>query len=327
MLTSEALGQDYDPDWASHLRVGALVGFNVKAELKLAGNVQLSAGKNGVFDDGYVIRDPAVTTGDFTTHWNYQNASQYDPSANLLTMHRTDSYSPDSSLGSSKNDGPFVGFDMVYGGNFWYCGRTRIGFDFGFGFLPISATDRRSFNATANHTFTTFDTTGPSIYDNSGNFPPPGINGRNGGYGTTSIHSTPVTSAADTPTDVTVTGSRTLDVTLFSFRLGPTFYWDINPYIGLSAGAGPALGFVTGEYQFDEMIGDAKSKGSFAVSDVTFGGYVEGTVMYHAVKNGDFYLSMRYMPLGTSTFSHGGREAKLDLQGAVYLSAGINWPF
>ncbi len=34
-----------------------------------------------------------------------------------------------------------------------------------------------------------------------------------------------------------------------------------------------------------------------------------------------------FMPLGRSTFSGGGRQARLDLNGAIYVSAGINWPF
>jgi hypothetical protein len=45
------------------------------------------------------------------------------------------------------------------------------------------------------------------------------------------------------------------------------------------------------------------------------------------VANGDIYLSAQYMPLSNANFSGGGRSAKLDMHGAVYVSAGINWPF
>jgi hypothetical protein len=31
--------------------------------------------------------------------------------------------------------------------------------------------------------------------------------------------------------------------------------------------------------------------------------------------------------LGSPTFSKGGRHAELDLSGAIYLSAGVSWPF
>ena len=56
--------------------------------------------------------------------------------------------------------------------------------------------------------------------------------------------------------------------------------------------------------------------------------YVVGaTLMYHAVQNGDFYVGVQYMPLGSAEISGGGRQARLDLSGGIYLSAGINWPF
>jgi len=50
-------------------------------------------------------------------------------------------------------------------------------------------------------------------------------------------------------------------------------------------------------------------------------------LLYHAVPNGDFYIGAQYMPMGTATISGSGHEAQLKLGGAVYVSAGINWPF
>jgi hypothetical protein len=49
--------------------------------------------------------------------------------------------------------------------------------------------------------------------------------------------------------------------------------------------------------------------------------------MYHAVQNGDYYIALQYMPMGSVNFSGVGREGKLNMSGGLYISAGIYWPF
>ena len=48
----------YDPDWASHVRIGAIVGLNIKANFELSGNLPVNH-PAGVYDDGYVHPPPA----------------------------------------------------------------------------------------------------------------------------------------------------------------------------------------------------------------------------------------------------------------------------
>ena len=59
-------------------------------------------------------------------------------------MHQATSFSPTSGTSSESSDSAFVGFDMAYGGNLWDWGSAKIGWDFGFGLLPISITDNLS---------------------------------------------------------------------------------------------------------------------------------------------------------------------------------------
>ena len=129
----------------------------------------------------------------------------------------------------------------------------------------------------------------------------------------------------------TITGTQTLDVMLYTLRLGPTVYWDFNRHVGMSIGAGPALGIVAGHLKFDETINangvTVPNKGQVSGTDVVYGGYVNAMVMYHVVRNGDIYLGAQFMPLGNATISGNGREGTLKLGGAAYVSAGINWPF
>jgi hypothetical protein len=114
---------------------------------------------------------------------------------------------------------------------------------------------------------------------------------------------------------------------LYTVRLGPSLYWDLNEDLGLSAGVGPAVGIVSGSLKYDETIATTRYTGQVDATDVVYGGYVNATLMYHLEKNGDLYLGVQYMSLGDATISGGGREGRLNLNGQVYITAGINWAF
>jgi hypothetical protein len=131
-----------------------------------------------------------------------------------------------------------------------------------------------------------------------------------------------------------VTGTRSLDMMLYAIRLGPTFYWNFTKDLSASIGVGPAMGIVSAEYKYDEVITTATSSvhnsGSFSEMDVVFGGDVNATLLYHTQDQArpvDIFISAQYMPLGNANFSQGGRDGQLNLSGQVYFSAGINWPF
>jgi hypothetical protein len=118
----------------------------------------------------------------------------------------------------------------------------------------------------------------------------------------------------------------------YTVRLGPSVYWDVNKYIGVSASAGPALGIVSGSYKYNEIVSaggvSANNQGRIEATDLVYGGYVNATVMYHVPgENADIYLGAQFMPMGDANFSGGGREARLKLGGQVYISAGVNWSF
>lgn len=324
-LVTPARAQDnqYNPDWARHFRVGTLVGLNIKANFKLGGQFTISGHPQaGVYDDGYVREDQTGNAQGLTSFWGYDNASQYDAASHALTMHETASFSTPTKSGGSQDDEPYLGFDLAYGGNIWYVGRTRIGWEMGFGLLPINISQGESGNVAVRRSVFSFDTGGIVM-------PTAPYHGGSSGVGPT-IHDTP-TSLPDEMTPGTVNGSETLDVTLYTLRLGPSFYWDLNRYIGVSLSGGPAVGLVSGALTFNETItaggGTSRNKGSIGANEIVYGGYVSGALMYHAVKNGDLYIGAQFMPMNNATVSGKGRQARLDLGGALFLSAGINWPF
>jgi hypothetical protein len=311
-----------EPDWTRHFHIGAVVGLNISANFSERGEFNIS-GNNaaaGIYDDGYVQKSGNAFGQ--TSLWGYNNASQYNPAGSgTLAMHSSTSY---STAGSSGDDGgPFPGFDMVYGDNLWYWKHARVGWELGFSLLPINIEDGHAFSAKVNQSTYIFDTGGIVVPDAP----------YRGGLGgpAVSIPNTPESITTQELSDGTVTGGRSLDVMLYTIRFGPSFYWDLNDYFGMSLGAGPALGIVSGNYSYNETVAaggiGTHNTGAFSTTDVTFGGYVNATVMYHIINDADFYLSAQYMPMGDVTISNGGRSGQLNLGGQIYVSLGINWPF
>jgi hypothetical protein len=314
-------------DWTRHFRVGAIVGLNISANFSEHGTFPI-AGNNpaaGLFDDGYVLADKSGNAFGYTGNWGYNNSSQYNPATQTLLMHATSSYSTTGS--SQDNGGPFPGFDMAYGDNIWYWKHARVGWELGFGLLPITIKDDHPLSATVNNSVYAFNTSNPY------NLPIPTAPYRGGFGGQTGDWTIPVSPVSITDQSATggiVTGTRQLNMMLYTVRLGPSFYWDLTEDFGMSLGAGPAVGIVTGNYKYNENVSSgiiAQNFGSFNSTDLVYGGYVNGALMYHVLDNADFYLSAQYMPLGNANFSSGGRHAELNLNGQVYVSLGINWPF
>jgi len=307
-----------EDEWTRHFRIGAIVGLNISANFTTKGkfNIPGNNAANGNYDDGYV--HPSGNAFGTTTDWGYDNASQVNGST--LTMHSTTSYTTSSS-GEERSE--FPGFDMAYGGNLWAWGKARIGWEFGFGLLPISITDSSPMTASVNQNIYTFNTGGIVM-------PPPGYPGNPGG-GQPAIYSNPTSTNSVNIPNGTVNGSRKLDVMLYTFRLGPSVYWDLNENLGLTAGAGPALGVVSGSYKYNETVTangvSVKNSGEIDATDVVYGGYVNAILTYHVEDHGDLYVGVQYMPLGNATIGGGGREGRLNLDGQVYITAGINWPF
>jgi hypothetical protein len=315
-------------DWTRHFHIGAVVGLNISANFSMNGPFTLS-GNNlaaGNYDDGYV--HPGNNTFGQTSSWGYNNASQYDPNAAVrngpgsLAMHSITSF---NAAGNSKEDGgPFPGFDMVYGDNLFYWKHARVGWELGFSLLPVTIKDNLSTTASVIQTTYTFGTGGIVV-------PQAPYQGGSGGQAPTISDSPNLPNTTQTFANGTLTGSQQLDVMIYTLRLGPSFYWDLNEYLGMSLGAGPAIGLVSGNYKYNEIISaggiTAPNNGEFNSTQVVYGGYVNGTLLYHVINDADFYLSAQYMPLGSTTFSDAGREGKLNLGGQIYVSLGINWPF
>jgi hypothetical protein len=310
----------YDPNWLFHVRVGGLIGLNVKADFSRSGQFNVGSPTAGVYDDGYVRVDATGNAQGQTSFWGYQNGSQLDSTAHTLLMHQTTSYST-SGTGSG-DDAPYFGGELAGGGNFWRSKSLRIGWEVGASILPVSIPDNENLPATASQNLLLFNT-GTIVV------PTAPYNGGSSGLGPT-ISGTPST-ITSTSLPATITGTQTLDATVWAIRLGPTFFWDLNQYVGLQLGGGAAFGIVPGDLKFNETVqlptGSLPNSGKISSTEFAFGGYVNAIVTFHVARNADLYLGGQYLPLQDVTFSGSGREARLKLGGQVGFMAGINWPF
>ncbi|HXD01544.1 MAG TPA: hypothetical protein VN048_19570, partial [Verrucomicrobiae bacterium] len=220
LLARTASGQDND-DWFQHLRLGVPVLVNVKARFSVNGQFNLNSqagptgvtGANHIFNDGYVKVDDTGDAAGQTGFWGYQNASQYNPVAQTLTMHSDTAYSASGS--ADKDAQPFAGFEIAYGTDLFRLGPTRIGLELGGSLVPIHITDDQPLAATVNQSAYTFNT-GAIIV------PTAPYNGGPSGVGEPTIFDT-ATAAGSATVPGTVTGTRRLELMLYTLRLGPTF--------------------------------------------------------------------------------------------------------
>jgi hypothetical protein len=307
-------------DWTRHLRVGALVGMNISAKFSMNGTFGVSGNNpaQGIFDDGYVRVDNTGDVGGGTTYWGYDNASQLN--GTTLAMHAATSFSANSD--TKADGGAFPGFELAYGDNISDWKHARIGWEAGFGLLPIKITDNSAMSATVNQSTYTFNV-GNVIIPQAPYFGNPS--------GSSVVIPDTASATNQTLTAGTVTGTHALDVMLYTLRLGPTLDWDLSRRVGLSLGAGPAVGIVSGDYKYNEVITaggvSANNSGKIGGTDFVYGGYANALVMYHVVDHGDIYAGVQFMPMSNATIGGGGREGQLNLTGQLYFSVGINCPF
>jgi hypothetical protein len=306
-----------------------LAGLNLKADFRMSGEFAVSGSQPGAaergidhfYDDGYVRVDQTGNSENFTSFWGYNNAEQ--AIGGFLTFNSTKSFTAGAATASEDGDLQ-PGIDLAYGGHLFRFHKALVGWEIGLGWLAVDIEDRNPMTVETIRTVHRYST-GTIVV------PTAPYNGGPSGFAQPVIDDLP-TVLPDGTTTGTLTGSRTLDVSLYNFRFGPTLHWELPWQFAVQVSAGAAVGYVTGDLRFNETLvldggGSAVNRGEFGDDEFLYGGYAGVTLMYHTVENGDFYIGAQYMPLGSATFSGGGREAKLNMSGGIYISAGINWPF
>jgi LmbE family N-acetylglucosaminyl deacetylase len=190
------------------------------------------------------IRDAYLAATGNPTHFTDVTAT-IDAGIASLREHRAyldglgGEFDPDEFL---RNMAGFIGLaaGCDYGGTitYWNAARARVGWEFGFGLLPININDSQNLPGTFDQVIQTFST---SVPGSPVVVPQAPYSGGPSGYGQLTIPDVASPGGSQTVPGL-VTGTRTLDVMLYNLRLGPTLHWDLSPRWGVSVSAGPAFG-------------------------------------------------------------------------------------
>ena len=139
-------------DWTRHFRIGAMVGLNISANFSTKGtfNIPGNNAANGIYDDGYVRTD---NTGNAFGYNRLIGVTTMRPNCrgSSLTMHNTTSLLRPAAARKKAvrrlrdSTWPTAAISGIGA-------SARIGWDFGFGLLPINITDNSPMSATVNQT-------------------------------------------------------------------------------------------------------------------------------------------------------------------------------
>jgi hypothetical protein len=326
---SDSSGQE----WTKHFRLGMQLTLNIEAEFSMGGTFNVPF-REGFYDDGYVLDDDLNAPVDgvlVTTHFGYDNAGQYSTKDNTLTFHRIDSFDV-ASTRHTEDDPINYGLELAYGGPIRGWRHALLGWEVGYSMLPIRISDTRAISADIFEVRDVYDTapTGVPVI-----IPEPPYQGGSSGFEQPIIGREALEGKGLSGVDFfpgTISGRRTLDVTLHNFRVGPTFHYEFARRWAMQAGAGGALGIVNGDYKVREVVTPEGRAGRPNKNDITgtefvYGGYVNGLVLFHVEDHGDIYAGVQFMSLSDSELSGEGRSAKLKLGSAFSLLLGVNWPF
>lgn len=323
-----------------HFRIGGVASMNVQAKFSMNGSFGISGNNPGpagvrgvdhVYDDGYVLVDVTGNDGNATHNFGFRSTTQYTNSTQRLYFKATDSFAVTSG-GANETGEAQLGLEAVYGGHLLRWGDALIGLELGFTYLPIEIKDNQSLAALANRTVHSYDVsnvqipglqgpagTGAWVYE--GTFNGPGV------YIDDLAQAEPGESIPGT-----LTGERTLDVTVYNFRLGPTVQWQVHPRAAVALSVGGSVGFISGDLNYNEVLvlndgSRVTNRGGSGGTEMIYGGYVSGLLKYRVEKNGDIYLGAQWTPMTDATFNSGGRAAELNLSGALHVTFGFNWSF
>jgi hypothetical protein len=309
-------------DWTKHFRVGMQVTLNIEADITSGGLFEFQT-RPGEYDDGYVRQDATRNPAE-TTNFKFESDDQNDAEAHTLTFHRADSFSTDFSE-SKRDDSPYVGLELAYGTAITRWGNALIGWEAGYSFLPISIKDHRNLSG--------IEERGSYIYTypSTVTLPDAPYTGPTSGQGGVVINRD-VTRGDSEFFPAVASGSRGLDLSLHTLRLGPTIHFELSRRWAVQGGVGPMVGYVTGDYTFDEELTRAgqatqRAEGDFGGDDFVYGGYAQALLLFHVEEHGDIYAGLQFMGLSGTEFEEGDRKAKLDMGATLSFLIGVNWPF
>lgn len=247
LLAVPLLGADDEDErepYGISVRVGGLAWFNAKASLT---DTRPTLGGTGNFNDGFVLPRTTQGTNQYTWNWGYENAAQV--SGGQLELHRLDN-SPRVGNFELSGDNPLLGGELVIALEAFRfeLGRrdARFGVEFGYGYLPYSASGGASRSGTASYT-TARHNFAPGVIP-----PMPPYAGTPDGPGPL-LELNPASTATESSTGTSEVTSS-FDVTLHALRFGFWVDYPLTDRISLTASLGYSAVYADGEISVTESL-------------------------------------------------------------------------
>jgi hypothetical protein len=302
--------------------LGWRLGVNITANFEnLGGLPVLSDPDHGIYDDGYNRVDISGSADDLTWFWGYSRADQYQGDSILM--------SSSSSMGmlSSRDlsEDPQYGVELGYAREWVRWGRARIGVEVAAGYTDIGIEDQRARMGDVMRLTDAFPLNGviPPLAPYAGTFEGPGP--LLGTVGARETHVVPGTALIE--------GTRSLDVDLCGFRLGPYIQIPVVDALSLEVGAGLAVAYLDSRYAYRETVTlpgllPVEQSESSTQRDWLVGGYAGVRLGFDMGSGWTLFAGATFQYLGEFTQeTAGGQRAELDLSQSVFVNAGLSVSF
>ncbi len=278
---------------------------------------------NRTYDNGFVQMD-ASGSSSLTWYWQYQGA--VDPAGLIMRS----STAPSGGGVRDAQDDPHLGLEVTYARELGSIRSLKYGFEAAFGWTDVRIASDQSISGPVTVTTDTFSLGGivmPADGNRGSTFEGPGpLIPLNPGP--------PLAPGRQTqPSVATVGGMRTLDASLYGFRLGPYFEVPLAKRLTFGLSGGLALAVVDSEFSFSETKSvpgfnlTSQQSGRSSDSDLLAGGYVQGLLSLGLSDTVSLSAGVQYQSLGDFTQRAGVKEAKLDLGNSIFVTVGLGFSF
>lgn len=314
-----------EPAPKNRLSFAPRVGFNVSAKFEGAGaggsSRRTPNGDAYNYDDGYVLTDISGNQGGQTWYWGYDNSAG-QVSGNTILLNRSTVAAGPGPV--SEDADPSLGGELIGYLEIGTKGRLRYGLEAAAGYqhlqvqaahrlLVTLATEADAYPFTPGTTPPTATPAAPY----QGTYEGPGF----------LIGDMPSDSSSSLTPDVPLSSRNELTAHLWSFRLGPCFEVPVSRRVSVGFGAGIEGGWLHATASWSESAGSYGAAGETTDSTVLVGIYAAGTVSWQFAERWSLSGGIQYHNLGTYEQSDRGRTVTLDLNNAIYVTAGVSWRF
>ncbi|MDB6058382.1 MAG: hypothetical protein JWO95_2226 [Verrucomicrobiales bacterium] len=323
------------------------LGLNIRTTFKGFGGYRItnpgpaSSGANHTYDDGYNYVD---STGNnhsdqgypnTTTYWGYKNDSQWNHSANTISMHSAAS----QPFADVKNDDPRQGFQMAYERIICQSEKWYWGIETSFGFTKIDVNEDKTVTAPVLVTTDAYAIPQDLVFDTL-SVPAAPYNGPfAGSLGTSLLSDIPMRSVAANGQMATVVSDRHFDANVWQLQLGPKLHLPICNRLELDFAGGVGLAVFDSSFGFREQVflpasssltpedNPPTQRGSSESLGVLVGGFLAGNLAVPIYPDERIFVGVKWQDLGTYQHRIGSRVAQVDFTGAISVNIGFGVSF